>query len=237
MAKSKNSRSAGPASTSGKTQAKARPLFILGAGLVAAALLAVIFSRGGGQEQATAPVDVTTLGDARHVKGPADAAVTLVEFGDFQCPTCGQFHPVLNRLSEQFPEDLKIEFFHFPLISIHPNAMSSAIAAEAAGEQGKFWEMNDMLFQNQASWYSLVNPRDTFVSYAGAIGLDIEQFEADMRADEVVNRVVADGALASQLNLPGTPTFILNGRQIGLPGTYAEFERLIHEAIEASSNN
>jgi protein-disulfide isomerase len=211
---------------------------ILGVGIVVAALLAITITRGGEQEQAAAPgAGTTTLADARHVKGRADAAVTLVEFGDFQCPTCGSFYPVVKRLSEQFPTDLKVEFFHFPLIGIHPNAMSSAIAAEAAGEQGRFWEMHDMLFENQQAWSPLANPRETFLMYAGAIGLDLEQFEQDMRSDEIINRVVADGALASQRNLPGTPTFILNGRQIGLPLTYVEFERLIYEAIEQGNGD
>ena len=105
--------------------------------------LAVILSNGGAEEPGAAAMGSTDLmsADANHIRGSESASVTLIEFGDFQCPACGAFHPVLKELLARFPDDLKLEFHHMPLVSIHPNAMAGARAAEAAGMQGKFWEM------------------------------------------------------------------------------------------------
>ena len=92
-----------------------------------------------------------------HVRGPEKAAVTLTEFGDYQCPSCGYYAPLVLEVLHRYPTEVKLEFHHFPLVSLHQWAMAAAVAAEAAGEQGKFWEMHDMLYQNQDKWSRSAN--------------------------------------------------------------------------------
>ena len=174
--------------------------------------------------------------DANHIRGSESASVTLIEFGDFQCPACGAFHPVLKELLARFPDDLKLEFHHMPLVSIHPNAMAGARAAEAAGMQGKFWEMNDLLFQNQPAWSTLANPDSAFTAYAEALALDSDQFASDMRSTQAQDRILADARLSTELELQGTPSFFINDEPIPIPPNYQEFERIIYDAIQSSSN-
>lgn len=221
------------ASTSGQKPRKSggKAIVIILGGVIAAAALAFVL--GGGDE----PVPAAATGSledmaARHVRGAANATVTLIEFGDFQCPACAAYHPVLKALLERFPDDLELQFHHFPLVSIHPNALPAGVAAEAAAEQGRFWEMNDMLFENQNAWAFLPNPDPVFVEYARALALDIDRFESDLRSDELQTRVLADGRMANQMGLGGTPSFFVNGRQLlALPSSLAEFERIITDAI------
>lgn len=149
-----------------------------------------------------------------HAQGPETAAVTLVEYADFQCPTCAAFAPVLERLVEEYPDDLRFVYRFFPLQSIHPNATIAAEAAEAAGLQGKFWEMHDLLFDRQSEWNSVNNPKDLFTDYAQTLGLNTEQFKNDLGSQVVKDRVQADLQSATSANLSGTPTFFVNGRQL-----------------------
>jgi protein-disulfide isomerase len=121
-----------------------------------------------------------------------------------------------------------------PLVSIHPNAMPSALAAEAAAVQGRFWEMSDLLFENQQAWSPMGNANEAFMVYAGALGLDTAQFERDMRSEAVRDSVIADVALSNQLRLAGTPSFFLNDQPIPLPSSYADFERTIYDAIQSA---
>lgn len=226
MAKKKSSTS----SSSGKSFGK--PLAIIVGGLAIAAVVAFQLGPGDAEESVLVSVDSLADAPAMHVRGAESAAVTLIEFGDYQCPTCGAFHPVLGALLERFPEDLKIEFHHMPLVSIHPNAMPASVAAEAAGVQGRFWEMNDLLFENQSAWSALPNPAPAFVAFAQSLGLDIDQFERDSRSEEVQGRVLADARLANNLGLPGTPSFFVNDVQIPLPSSLAEFERIIFDTVQ-----
>lgn len=231
---SNNKKRSSKSSPSPKSPRKStgKPLAIVLGGVVVAVILAVVLGQGGTEESAAVPAGSLADMPANHVRGAASASVTLAEFGDFQCPTCAAFHPVLQALLERFPDDLQIEFHHMPLVSIHPNAMPGALAAEAAGMQGKFWEMNDLLFENQSAWSTLRNPEAAFVAYAERLALDVDQFERDMRSDEVEARVLADARRATELGLMGTPSFFVNGRQIPLPSSYGDFERLIYDAIQ-----
>ncbi len=230
MAKKKSATSSPQKKTASKSTGK--PLAIVIGGVAIAAILAILLTQGGAEESVLVSADSMADASATHVRGPETATVTLVEFGDFQCPTCAAFHPVLKDLLERFPEDLKIEFHHMPLVSIHPNAMPASVAAEAAGMQGQFWEMNDLLFENQSSWSPLPNPAPAYVAYAQSLGMDIDQFERDSRSEEVQGRVLADARLANNLGLQGTPSFFVNDVQIPLPSSLAEFERIIFDAVE-----
>jgi protein-disulfide isomerase len=140
-----------------------------------------------------------------------------VEFGDYQCPTCAQYHPIVMELLNRYAGKFKLEYHHFPLISIHPAAMSAAIAAEAAANQGKFWEMHDLLFERQPEWGDVrqpnPNPEAVFLQYALRIGLDSNKFMQDMRSPDTRDRVLADVTKGNPI-VQGTPTFILDGQQI-----------------------
>lgn len=167
---------------------------------------------------------------ARWIKGSSNATVTLVEFADFQCPACGAYAPLIKDIASKYGSKVQIIFRHFPLLQIHPNALVAAYAAEAAGAQGKFWEMYDILFEKQSEWSQSVAD-EFFITYAKNLGLDIPRFLKDMDSMEVDNFVKADLALANRLALSGTPTFFLNGKVIENPGSPAAFNTLIDAAL------
>jgi protein-disulfide isomerase len=138
-----------------------------------------------------------------------------VEYGDYQCPTCGLYHPITQELLSRYPGKFKLEFHHFPLIQSHSNAMPAAIAAEAAGNQGKFWEMHDLIFERQQQWGDLRNPHPNpdgvFLEYALLIGLDSNRFMQDLKDPATRDRVLADVTKGSAI-VKGTPTFVLDGQ-------------------------
>lgn len=145
--------------------------------------------------------------------GPKDAKVRFVEFGDFQCPACASAHPVVNQLREEYKDKVNFIYRHYPLPQ-HKNAMIAALAAEAAGEQNKFWEMADKLYENQAEWAESNKPKDSFMKYAGELSLNIQLFKKTLDTEKFKNRVnkgQSDGA-AAQIRY--TPTFFINGRKI-----------------------
>ncbi len=141
------------------------------------------------------------------IRGPLDAPVTLVEYGDFECPYCGRAEAVVRELLADFG-DLRYVWRHLPLTKVHPHAEYAAIAVEAAAEQGAFWEMHDLLFDRQ----SALTVRD-LLRYAGELGLDLERFRADLRARAGADRVERDIASADVSDVSGTPTFFINGRR------------------------
>ncbi len=179
--------------------------------------------------------DATQIQDDDHTKGNKEAKVTLIEYGDFQCPSCAAAYPILKELEEEYSKEVLFVFRHFPLTTIHPNALSAARAAEAASNQGKFWQMHDQLFETQALWGQLTsNQQATFEGYAEDLGLNMEQFKADYASEAVAERINRDVTSAKQFNATGTPTFILNGEKIENPSDKAAFEALLKEAIAES---
>jgi protein-disulfide isomerase len=153
---------------------------------------------------------VSAKGDgAVHVRGNPDAPVTLEEFGDFQCPPCGQFSIFVEELLKEYDSRLRVIFRNFPL-PLHEHAREAAIAAEAAGFQGKFWEMHDKLYHEQSEWSKAPNARELFESYASALGLDVDQFKKDMDGDKARERVDSDHALGDSLGIKVTPTLFIN---------------------------
>ena len=146
-----------------------------------------------------------------HIRGKPDAPVTLEEFGDFQCPPCGQFAGFAEELLKEYDSRLRVVFRNFPLPG-HEHAREAALAAEAAGFQGKFWEMHDTLYREQTSWSKAPNTRELFESYAGTLGLNMEQFRKDMDSDKARERVDSDHALGDSLGIKVTPTLFINKR-------------------------
>jgi protein-disulfide isomerase len=149
-----------------------------------------------------------------HVRGERNAPATLEEFADFQCPPCSALHPELKKIEDEYGSRLKVVFRHYPVVSLHKHALQAAHAAEAAGLQGRFWEMHDMLFQNQAMWKDADNVRPIFSDYARSLNLDVGRFNTDMDGTEVAKRILADQDRAQQLRVRGTPTLFINGRQV-----------------------
>src|SRR6267154_3627743 len=149
------------------------------------------------------------VNSADHHQGNVNAAITLVEYGDFECPYCRRAHPLVKRLLKEKSKELHFVFRNFPLREIHPHAYASSIAAEAAGKQGKFWEMHDLIFENQ---YKLNS--NFLLSLAERLDLDLAQFAKDSKNDEVKNKIETDfeGGIRSGVN--GTPTFFLNGYRV-----------------------
>jgi protein-disulfide isomerase len=148
-----------------------------------------------------------------HVRGNPAAAVTLEEFGDFQCPPCGQFAGFAEELLREYDSRLRVVFRNFPLPA-HEHAREAAVAAEAAGFQGKFWEMHDTLYREQAAWSKAPNARELFESYAGTLGLNMDQFKKDMDSDKARERVDSDHALGDFLGVKVTPTLFINNRPV-----------------------
>jgi protein-disulfide isomerase len=165
-----------------------------------------------------------------HVKGLPTAKVTLVEFADFQCPACQAYHPLLNEVFAQYPNDLRIVYRHFPLKTIHTTAVAAARASEAANLQGKFWEMHAKLFENQTAWAGKLT-NSFFEKYAEELGLDVLKFKADLDSDLVKDKVENSYKDAVALGLSGTPTFYLNGKKIVNPRSVAEFTTLINTEL------
>jgi protein-disulfide isomerase len=146
------------------------------------------------------------IGPGDHIAGPRDAPVTLVEYGDFQCPYCGKAYQEMKRLQQMLGDQLCFVFRHFPLTQLHPDALQAAEAAEAAGVQGRFWEMHDLLFENQDA---LDEP--DLVSYAEELGLDLDRFTRDLEEHRFVERIERDLIEGTRSGVHGTPTFFLNG--------------------------
>lgn len=170
----------------------------------------------------------TPISSADWTKGNPEAKVTIVEYSDFQCPSCAAFYPMAKELMAEYSDRVYFAYRHFPISNKHPLADDAAYAAEAAGKQGKFYEMHDLLFERQNDWTRLSDPTETFASYANEIGLDVNQYTTDVASDEAVNAVSDDyfGGLRSQVM--GTPTFYINDVALeSYPRNYEEFKAII----------
>ncbi|MBV9619109.1 MAG: thioredoxin domain-containing protein [Verrucomicrobia bacterium] len=163
-----------------------------------------------------------------HVLGPADAAVTLEEFGDFQCPPCGRLSEPINQLQKHY--NIRIIYRNFPL-PVHEHATEAAYAAEAAGRQGRFWQMHDLLFREQAVWSKSPDARSLFNAYAGMLQLDSGRFKQDMDSSEVQRQVDIDKQRGAQIGVSNTPTIFLNNQAV--PPTQLNPESLA-AAVEAA---
>jgi protein-disulfide isomerase len=168
-----------------------------------------------------------------HVRGDTNAPVTLEEFGDFQCQPCGDLSPILEKMIEQdYGAHLRVIFRQFPL-AMHRHALNAARASEAAGLQGRFWEMHDLLYHERFNWPRASDVRVAFGDYAKKLGLDVERFKKDMDGERVNSRIMADRQRAVSLRIDRTPVLFINNRQVPVtsltpPG--------LHAAIDAALN-
>lgn len=169
-----------------------------------------------------------------NVKGNPDAEVVLVKYSDFQCPACAAAATVVDSLLEDYGGALRVEYRHFPLITIHPLAIPAARATEAAAQQGAFWGMHDRLFENQQAWSDAANPTAFFIGYAEELGLDVPTFRRHLGASVIEEHVRAQFAEARDAGFTGTPTFTLNGERLQFQ-TYEEFVGQIEAAIAAAN--
>lgn len=185
----------------------------------------------GGTDEVVSTGNAATVTGEDWVKGAADAPATLVEYTDFQCPACGAYYPIIDQLSKELDGKLKIVIRHYPLVQIHKNALSGARAAEAAGRQGKFWEMYDLLFINQKEWSEAADPvKSILPSYAGKIGLDVEKFKTDMADSSLDDKINRDRGTGNELKIAGTPSFFLNGEKLENPSSVEAFKKAIEKA-------
>ncbi len=153
-----------------------------------------------------------------HIEGAYDAPIELIEYADFECSYCGKAYYVVKKIQQELGNDLKFIFKNFPLVELHPYALHAALATEAAGVQGKFWEMHDILFQNQ----ELLEDRD-ILNYASKIGLDVARFEKDFGKDEYYRKVEDDYKSGVRKGVTGTPKFFINGKKYDGNWTSNEF--------------
>lgn len=165
-----------------------------------------------------------------HSAGPEDAPVVLVEYGDYECPNCGEAYPILRELRQQAGDILRFVFRNFPLVEIHPHAEQAAEAAESAAAQGKFWEMHNVLFENQEA----LAPRYLRL-YARQIGLDLDRFDNDMETHAYGERIHTDFVSGMRSGVNGTPTFFINGTRFDQSWDYDSlWQAVIHTAAEKS---
>lgn len=173
------------------------------------------------------------IGD--HVYGSTEGKVVLVEYGDFQCPSCQAAYPILKELKEEFKDDLTFIFRNNPITQIHPNAKVAAAAAEAAGLQGKFWEMHDKLYEQQNTWgnASIDERVSHMLTIAEEVGIkDMDKFKSDMESKAVSDKINFDLGLGRKDNVTGTPTILLGGEKVEDWADKDVFKQKIEDAIK-----
>ena len=209
----------------------------------------IIYSRSANPPIDVSNVDTNTViaaseqngNIADHTFGNTDSKVTLIEYGDFQCPSCGGAHPQIKSITEDYKDKVAFIYRNFPLTSLHPNAKAAASAVEAAGLQGKYWDMHNLIFESQSEWGTLSGTArtDQFVSYASQLGLDQAKFTTDLAASGVTKKINFDLALGKKLGVNATPTFYLNGEKLSdevssalVQGSTSELTKLIDQKLE-----
>src|SRR3989338_3839444 len=201
------------------------------AGLVA--VLLVVAYLGSRSQEVKALTLSVPVSDADWKTGPASASATIVEYSDFQCPACAAFYPVVEQVLKDYGDKMIFVYRHFPLRSIHKNSDLAARASEAAGKQGKFWEMHNMLFEKQEEWAEKSNSdaQALFVGYAKTLGLDEKAFVQYIDSD-AARKSVNDSLIGGeQAGINSTPTFFLNGRQM----LYTSIDGFIKQITDATS--
>ena len=166
-----------------------------------------------------------------HIKGNKDAAITLVEYSDLQCPACGVYYPLVKQLMKDFGDKISFEYRHFPLRTTHQNAELASLATEAAGLQGKFWEMHDVLFEKQKEWAGK-SGEDIFDGYAKDMGLNVLKFKSDLSFNkDLKDKVESDYQNGLKQGVNSTPSFFLNGARMENPRSYGEFRNVVQQFI------
>jgi protein-disulfide isomerase len=226
------------------------PFLIIAAVLIIGSVSALLLYRS--KNSSTTPLKIAAGkpgAEPAHVRGPENGKVTLEEFGDFQCPPCGILSKTLQKVEHDYKDSLRVVFREFPL-GMHAHAQTAACAAEAAGLQGKFWEMHDLLFEHALNWSKeppktfvrVVGPngqadenasgvRALFSGYAKGLGLDVERFQKDLDTEEVKARIRTDQERAASMGIDRTPVVLIDGVQIAFG---SQNERALHDIIDAA---
>jgi len=166
------------------------------------------------------------VGTDDHSRGPLDAKLTVVEYGDYQCPYCGQAYPIVEQLLSKFADSMRLVFRNLPLAEVHPHAQAAAEMAEAVGLQGKFWEIHDTLFEHQRDLSDAA-----LLRYAAAVGADVERAEHDIKGGGPRQRVDADFESAVRSGANGTPTFFVNGVRYDGSWQFEPFAEYLSEML------
>lgn len=212
-------------------------------GIIAVIFVGILWASGDKNKDNGNTGDATQA--STHIKGKTDAKVRLVEYGDFQCPTCGAYYPLTSAIVEKYKDSISFQFRNLPLSQIHQHAFAAARAAEAASLQNKYWEMYDTLFQNQTTWSIAATPTDSFKQYAVQLGLNSEQYATDFASDTVNKTINNDIAAFNKLSKEkATPTFFINDKKISLKDisddksqpSLEKFSQLIDDALKAQGN-
>jgi protein-disulfide isomerase len=177
---------------------------------------------------------------SQHLQGLGQNHITLVEYGDYECPFCGQYYPIVKQIQAEYNQQITFQFRNFPLVTLHQNAFAGARAAEAAALQNKFWQMHDLLYeQNEISqsnpsistWMSASNPVTNFDQYATQLGLNVNKFNQDYASNQVNGTINADMAAGNKLKVTATPSFFLDGKLINVNESVTGFQTIINAEI------
>jgi len=188
-------------------------------------LMASLGGNNGGNGGGALLIDAVSPKDWE--KGNAASQTVLVEYGDFQCPACLTYYGFVKQLVAEFGSQISFVYREFPLRNVHQFGQIAAQSAEAAGKQGKFWEMYDLLYSNQASWSKASDASKIFEGYAQSLSLNVDQFKKDRDSDAVKNKIENDFQSGVRAQVQGTPTFYLNGKKIENPYSYDDFKKLV----------
>jgi protein-disulfide isomerase len=173
-------------------------------------------------------------------QGNLTSTVSVIEYGDYECPACAAYQPMVKQLLQDYSSKILFVFRNFPLYNVHPDAAVSAMAAEAAGQQGKFWEMHDLLYTKQTEWATTA-PADVvkkfFDGYATSFGLNIAKFEKDMNSSSTATKITNDVAGGNAAQIDHTPTYFINLKQIPNPQSYDEFKAAVDQALANATSS
>jgi protein-disulfide isomerase len=200
-------------------------------------IVAAVVSSGSLDNTPSSDTPAPAITSDEWTKGPKDAKVTLIEYADFQCPACANYYPLIKNVLAAYSDKVLFVYREFPLYTIHPNAGISAQAAEAAGLQGKFWEMYDLLYTKQQEWSITATNRvvqDNFDVYAKSLGLDLDKFHQDINSDQVLKKIKRDVDGGTAAAVGQTPTFYVNLKQIQNPSSESELKSILDAALASS---
>lgn len=209
--------------------------------LVVALLGGAILLGGNSENSSTSTLDaaeVLKINESDHVRGNPAGTVTVIEYGDFQCPFCGDVHPILDQVVSEYEDRVQFSFRHFPIVNAHPRAMIAHRSAEAAGKQDKFFEMHDLLFERQSLWSEAENAADVIRGYAEEIGLDMVQFDNDYKDPATLSFITDQLKEAEAIGVNSTPSFYINGEKLEQPPrSAADLIEAIEKALANSESS
>lgn len=208
------------------TRTQSRLWWIGGSALVVGLIIWLFWAAGPSSGSAVPAPDATD-----HASGALTAPAVLIEYSDFQCPACGSYEPIVQKLRQQFGDRLTLVYRQYPLRQVHQYAQLAAQAAEAANRQNKFWEFHDLLFDRQKSWPQALDVKQTMLDYAAELKLDTTKFTSDMDSQVVKDRINRDVTTGTAANIPGTPTFFLNGNKLTNPSSSEAFAKIITDVL------